>query len=163
MDLTTASSGTLDLALSLAEENMARVTLLHVLEGAPGQFGPPRYRALPQVIRVRKELFEEAHLRLHRSVPAEARTYCSVSERVEEGAAWREILRVADAREADVIVMGAHSGGGLNRAVFRSTVNHVVREAHCPVLVVREGSMRRTVEQVAAAAVASAAPAAAGR
>jgi nucleotide-binding universal stress UspA family protein len=136
LDLAEGSEQTLDMALSLAEENMARVTLLHVLESVPGAAGPPRYRGLPQVARIRKELFEEAEGRLRRL--AEARTFCAVSERVEEGSPWREVLRVADSSDACVIVMGAHSRGAFNQALFGSTANHVVREARCPVLVVRE-------------------------
>jgi nucleotide-binding universal stress UspA family protein len=154
LDLTEGSPRTLDMALSLAEENMARVTLLHVLEGVPGSAGPPRYRALPEVVRIRKELFKEAEDRLRLVVPGVAREFCSVSERVEEGVAWRELLRVAEAREVDIIVMGAHSRGALTRVFFGSTVNHVVRQAHCPVLVVRETATGRLEpKEVSAAGV----------
>jgi nucleotide-binding universal stress UspA family protein len=155
LDLTEASARTLDLALSMAEENMASITLLHVLEGVPGHAGPPRYRALPAVARIRRELFKDAEERLRRGVPPEARAFCTVTERVEEGSAWREILRVAEARDADLIVMGAHSSGSLDRAFFGSTVNHVVRSAHCPVLVERETAARRELRQAIPGATAS--------
>ena len=117
---------------------MARVSVLHVLEGLPGQSGPARYRARPEVARLRKEIFEEAEDRLRRAVPELAREFCTVNERVEEGTAWREVLRVAEETGAELIVMGAHSQGAVDRAFFGSTVSQVVREAHCPVLVVRE-------------------------
>jgi nucleotide-binding universal stress UspA family protein len=146
LDLTEASGKTLETALSLAEENMARVTVLHVLEGLPGQSGPARYRARPEVARLRKEIFSEAEDRLRRAVPEVARVFCTVNERVEEGAAWRELLRVAEETGAELIVMGAHSRGAVDRAFFGSTVNHVVRQAHCPVLVVRERQAHQTTQ-----------------
>ena len=151
LDLTEGSERTLEVALSLAEENMARVTLLHVLEGVPGWAGPPRYRALPQVARIRKELFEATEKRLVDSVSTEDRAFCWVTERVEEGIPWREVLRVADVSDADVIVMGAHSRGALDQALFGSTANHVVRAARCPVLIVKEPAGREPVGKEASA------------
>jgi nucleotide-binding universal stress UspA family protein len=164
LDLTSASTRTLDVALSLAGENMAQVGVLHVLEVVPGSFGSPGYRELPEVVHMRRQAREGAEEQLHRSVPPEARAFCSVSERVEEGAAWREILRVAEAGDADLIVLGAHSSSLLDRALFGSTVDHVVREARCPVLVVRETTARRTLrEEVPRAATWSSLPSAAAR
>ena len=154
VDLTEGSARTLEVALSLAEENMARVTFLHVLEGLPHPGGPPRL-GLPQLVSIRNELLKEAQDRLHQSVPAEARDFCLVNERVKEGTPWREVLRVAEGKDADLIVMGAHSGSALRRTFFGSTVNQVVREARCPVLVVRETPARQPVRKDAPAAGAS--------
>jgi len=145
LDLTEASGKTLEAALSLAEENLARVCVLHVLEGLPGQSGPPRFRARPEVARIREELYEEAADRLRRGVPELARKFCTVTERVAEGTAWKEVLSVAEETGAELIVMGAHSSRAVDRAFFGSTVNQVVRQAHCPVLVARETPSRRTL------------------
>jgi universal stress protein A len=38
---------------------------------------------------------------------------------------------------ADLIVMGVHGSGSLNRRLFGSTTHHVIREADCPVLTLR--------------------------
>jgi nucleotide-binding universal stress UspA family protein len=146
LDLTEGSARTLDVAVSLAEEDQARVTLVHALEGLPGPAGPLISRA-PEVVRLRRELLEEAEDRLHDSVPAEAREFCSVSERVEEGKPWRVVVQVAEETGAELIVMGAHSRGAVDRAFFGSTVNHVVRQARCPVLVVREMTARQPARE----------------
>jgi nucleotide-binding universal stress UspA family protein len=159
VDLTEASARTMDVALSLAEENMARVTLVNVVDGVPGQAGPPFYRALPEILRLRREMFEEAEDCLHESVPMVARDFCSVSERVEEGTPWRVVLQVAEETCAELIVLGAHSGGALERAFFGSTVNHVVRQARCPVLVVRERTARPPVREKAGTVAAAVRPA----
>ena len=48
-----------------------------------------------------------------------------------------EILEVARARGADLIVMGTHGRTGLEHALMGSIAERVVRRAHCPVLTVR--------------------------
>lgn len=68
--------------------------------------------------------------------------FCEVTRRVESGTPWREILKVADEINADLIVVGAHASGCVRRAFLGATANQVVRHADCPVLVAREMSRR---------------------
>jgi nucleotide-binding universal stress UspA family protein len=56
---------------------------------------------------------------------------------VTAGTPYREIVRVASERQADLIVLGAYSHGTIDHLFFGSTANHVVRQARCPVLTVR--------------------------
>jgi nucleotide-binding universal stress UspA family protein len=137
VDLSEASERTLDMALSLAEETLARVTLLHVVEGRLGESGPELYRPVPETARLRRQLVDEAKERLQRA-GQRAHGFCEVSERVEAGSAWRRILGAAEETYADLIVMGAHAHGAVGRVFFGSTANQVVRHATCPVLTVRE-------------------------
>jgi nucleotide-binding universal stress UspA family protein len=132
LDLTSASTRTLETALSLAGENLARLTLLHVVDGLekPRAGDPPPAWAEADLAEIQR--------RLHERVPSEAPLVCAVDERIEEGVPWRRILEVAEETEADLLVMGAHVGHELDRALFGSTVGRVVRRAECPVLVVRE-------------------------
>ena len=156
-DLTHASERTLAMGLSLAEENASRITLLHVVEYPPGEYGAHLYLAVPEIGPLRRDLLEQARASLGKAVPDEARDFCDVTERVEMGAAWRQILRVAEETDADLIVMGEHAHGAVSRAFFGSTTTHVVRQAACPVLVVRETEARKDESQTthAAAAVSS--------
>jgi nucleotide-binding universal stress UspA family protein len=85
----------------------------------------------------------EARAQLRKAVPAAARSFCEVRERVESGSAWKEILRVADEMDADLIVMGAHTLGSVGRMFFGSTASPVVRGARCPVLVIHEARKPR--------------------
>jgi hypothetical protein len=55
---------------------------------------------------------------------------------------------VAEEMDADLIVMGAHARGPIGRVIFGSTANHVVRQAACPVLVVRETKSARAAPEV---------------
>jgi nucleotide-binding universal stress UspA family protein len=82
----------------------------------------------------------DARERLEALVPAEARNWCEVDVRVACGKPYREILRFADVEEAELVVLGVHGAGAgtvIDRVLFGSTANHVVRQASCPVLTVR--------------------------
>ena len=66
--------------------------------------------------------------------------YCGTtgpSISVAAGSPAGEILGLARARGADLIVLGASGTGALERMLFGSTVLAVVRAAACPVMVVR--------------------------
>jgi nucleotide-binding universal stress UspA family protein len=154
-DLTGSSERTLDQALSLASENDARITLLHVLEFLADTHEGRLHVSVPDLGPLRRDLEDHALGQLRRSVPEGARDFCEVTERVESGRAWSEILRVAEELDADLIVMGAHSKGALGRLFFGSTANQVVRRATCPVLLVQEradGRAHAVVEEAAGAA-----------
>ena len=155
-DLTQASGHTLDVALSLATENDARITLLHVVESLPGNAGAGLYPTVPGIGSLRRDLIDQARAELRKGVPDAARSFCDVSERVESGAAWSEILRVADEVDADLIVMGAHTRGAVTRMFFGSTSSHVVRRATCPVLVIHETHKERPSAEAAEAVGAAA-------
>lgn len=63
-----------------------------------------------------------------------------------QGRAGRAIVREAEERDADVVVVG-HQGSGRASVVLGSTANHVIHHTKRPVVVVR-GQMRATPELV---------------
>ncbi len=56
------------------------------------------------------------------------------------GVPFKEIVAAATDERADLIVMGTHGRGGINRALLGSVADRVIRLAPCPVLTVREPS-----------------------
>jgi len=70
-------------------------------------------------------------------VPEVVRQWCDVDYVLRHGSPHDEILRVAEERDADLIIMGAR-GAGLTASPWGSVSSGVVREARFPVLVVRE-------------------------
>ena len=56
---------------------------------------------------------------------------------VQERPAAEDILRVAEEKDVDLIVMATHGRSGVRRLVLGSVTEKVVRAAACPVLVVR--------------------------
>jgi nucleotide-binding universal stress UspA family protein len=135
-DLSEASGPTIRYALSLAEEYEAAVTFLHVLEGVPGG-DDPAYKELPETASLLRQIESVAREQLRTAIPADARNWCDVSERIVPGRAHQEVLRVAVEESADLIVMGARLHGLFARTILGSTSHRVVREASCPVLTVR--------------------------
>ena len=57
-----------------------------------------------------------------------------------DGIPYHEIVALAQDKRADLIVIGTHGRGGVNRALLGSVADRVVRLASCPVLTVREPS-----------------------
>jgi nucleotide-binding universal stress UspA family protein len=53
------------------------------------------------------------------------------------GSPAHEIVRCADEREVDLIVMGTHGRSGVSHMLIGSVAERVIRSAPCPVLVVR--------------------------
>lgn len=136
-DLTAGSAAAVETALALARENLARLILLHVVEGARGDRTLDVDHVVPEAAAFRHALVDRAQRRLL-ELGAGAHSFADVTARVETGTAWEEVVRVAEAEDADLIVLGAHSGGALGRLFLRSTANQIVRHAPCPVLVARE-------------------------
>ncbi len=57
-----------------------------------------------------------------------------------EGSPSREIVRYAEESGCDLIVMGTHGRGGIDRLLLGSVAERVVRASEVPVLTVRVGS-----------------------
>jgi nucleotide-binding universal stress UspA family protein len=122
-------------ALGLAHQANGAVTLLHVIEWlaeeelqAPTHFNVPEYR---------RYMAADAQERLRTLVAEESRAPAAIDDVIEFGRAYRVILREAEKKPADLIVMGAQGRGGIGLALFGSTTQQVVRGATCPVLTVR--------------------------
>lgn len=60
-----------------------------------------------------------------------------VNAHVYPGDPATEILRLAEDMRADLIVVGTHGRVGVKRLLMGSVAEEVMREAHCPVLVMR--------------------------
>jgi nucleotide-binding universal stress UspA family protein len=136
IDFSDSSLDALASAINLAEEADARLTLLHVVE-IPSIYSQEPTAVELDVARIREALMADASRRLNELIPEQARTYCTVETTVVEGKVHQEILRQAAACEADLVVMGVHGRGALDRLLFGSTTHHVIRGATCPVLIAR--------------------------
>ena len=103
-------------------------------------FLPPPYftkRAIPQMSEVLDAQREGARQYLDRTVQEEIGGRAPVETCLVESAPAAGILAVAENADIDVIVMGTHGRGGLNRLLLGSVAEKVVREARAPVLTVR--------------------------
>ena len=135
VDFSEASDRAVRYALSLAKEAQGRLTLVHVLEWLPDD----SFAKYPQfdLGQYRRSLRSDARLRLQGLVPEEARSWCDPYVPVQSGKAYEEILRLAEQDGVDLIVLGVQGRGPVDRMLFGSTTQQVVRRAHCPVLTIR--------------------------
>jgi nucleotide-binding universal stress UspA family protein len=125
-------------ATSLAQEADGCLTVAHVfeLEGSM----PENWRATLTPQSIRHELIaleNERREKLAHAVPESVSTYCQVETVMSSGTPYREILRLADEKKSDLIVIGIQGRSAADLMFFGSTANHVVRQATCPVLTVR--------------------------
>jgi nucleotide-binding universal stress UspA family protein len=135
VDFSEASNRAAQYALSLAQEAKGRLTMLHVVEWLPDE-SFAKYPSF-DVDHYRRSLLTDARARVEELVPEEARNWCEPDTRVVCGKPYQEILRIAHNDAADLIVLGVHGRGPIDRMLFGSTTQHVVRQAACPVLTIR--------------------------
>jgi universal stress protein A len=67
------------------------------------------------------------------------------------GTPTEEVVRYADVCDADLIIMGTHGRSGIAHALLGSVAEQVVRNAPCPVLLVRAPKRAAKSQGVAAA------------
>jgi nucleotide-binding universal stress UspA family protein len=137
IDFSDASLRALEYAFSLVRDADTEVTLVHVVEVTPA----PQTEAAADIEARTLGAYVAAAadaraVQLQRIVPDSVAARCSVERTLAIGKAHREILRIADERHSDVIVLGAH-GFGIAQLLFGSTAHYVVRQARCPVLTIR--------------------------
>ena len=136
VDFSSASLQALDYATALAAPDGPGVTVLHAVELLADGTGM-RDELLFGTAQIREDLRRAALERLVDAIPPELRARCRVSEQVTSGRAWKEILRVAEEEQADLIVLGVTGRLTADLMLFGSTTQHVVRQATCPVLTIR--------------------------
>jgi nucleotide-binding universal stress UspA family protein len=119
-------------ALSLAQENKAHLELVTVLE----RMRETELGEVMHVLRDDDEIRQVPLRKLRERVPDDARLWCDVRENVVAGRPADVLLRRADALGADLIVMGTGDRLHLHGAWLGSTTGRILRQAHCPVLIV---------------------------
>jgi nucleotide-binding universal stress UspA family protein len=131
LELAEASTATLAYARSLCSALGAELTLLHVVEEPADEVWVRNALEVPEYARLMED---DARRRM-----ADLAAGCGVvvhDKQITRGKPYRRILAATTALDADLVVMGAHSGGTFDRMFLGTTVRHVIRESPVPVLVV---------------------------
>jgi nucleotide-binding universal stress UspA family protein len=129
-DFMTEAQAAAPCAISMAQENQARLLLLHVM----------RDPDLKTSKRTPQDSVANAMHQLYELVPPEAELWCRPQATVRYGNPAERILEAAMEFEADLIVLGVRNAAGhLGAATHleRTTAHKVVARATCPVLTVR--------------------------
>ena len=125
-DFSDGTADALAYAFSVAQENDARITVMHVIHDAAADVSG----------KYRDSLIQGVEKQLADLVPPEARNWCDVVTYVETGVPYRIILRTLEDERVDLLVMNIHGKGMLDRALLGSTAERVVRAASCPVMLI---------------------------
>jgi nucleotide-binding universal stress UspA family protein len=135
IDFSDASVKALTYATSLAAQYGAKVTLLYVVE----PLGVPDFvRAFPLMMENDEVVAtcKSKLVKLARKSGVPAKLIENVV--VRQGRPYHEITEAARTLKVDMIVISTHGYSGVAHALLGSVTERVVRDAPCPVLVVRE-------------------------
>lgn len=132
-DLSASAESALGAAFSLARDYHARLIVLHVASYGSAVPYSEFETMLKDSSGYRREL--EDQLRQCQK-PA-----CNAEFRVEEGDPAEQILRIAQETRCDLIVMGTHGRTGLRRLLMGSVAEKTLRNASCPVLLVKHSML----------------------
>jgi manganese transport protein len=128
LDLSGMDSKVLSQARTLAQQNGARLVLMHVVEGVGGQlFGKNAYD--DEARDDRKHL--ENHADQLRTTGLEVQAVLGF------GRIPKEIVRIANEQKIDLLVMGGHGHRGVKDIIFGTSISKVRHHLKIPVLVVQ--------------------------
>jgi nucleotide-binding universal stress UspA family protein len=136
VDFSEPAAKGVEYAVSLAGLAAARLVLISVLDWPVNEMASAG-TGLSTLEPFRREWEAHAAAELRQAVTKAAHGTIPAEEVVAVGKPSREILRAAAEIGADLIVMGVHGRGALERAMLGSTTHQVIRHATCPVLTVR--------------------------
>jgi len=137
IDASAASDRVVSAALGFARLIAgAELHVVHVLESLP-VLGP-QVRVAATVPSA-NELIESGRklLRRHENAARAALPELRVVTHLCAGTAWREVLQLAASLQADMLMVGTHDYGKVERFLLGSVAETIVKKAACPVIVVR--------------------------
>jgi nucleotide-binding universal stress UspA family protein len=83
-----------------------------------------------------EEALKAAQRKMSIAAKEEFKAFKKVEARVVQGSPAEKIIETAQKEGIDLIIMGTHGRKGLERAIFGSVCDKVVRNAPCPVLTI---------------------------
>lgn len=124
-----------DMALNLAQKYKSKIVLMTVIEKLNGSWYAkelhPYYKK--QVIKQKEKLIRE--LSKLETIAKKKKISCTskifVSDHIAD-----QLLRFTKANGFDIIVMGSHGKGGLEKIILGSVANGVIQRSKIPVLIV---------------------------
>ncbi len=134
-DFSEGALNALPYAVDLAKNYGAKLHMLHVVYDIATASG--LYVPHISVDEMYKELDASAQKELEKFGADKRMDLKDVEYTVIRGIPYEEILKFAEEKNIDLIVIGTHGRKGIDRVLFGSTAERVVRNASCPVLTIR--------------------------
>jgi len=135
IDFSEGSINALPYAVDMVKHYGARLYMIHVIHDLIAVSG----LHIPHISvdEIYKELAAVAKKELEEFGETERQDVKNVEYAILRGVPYEEILKFVDKNNIDMIVIGTHGRKGLDRVLFGSTAERVVRNASCPVLTAR--------------------------
>jgi nucleotide-binding universal stress UspA family protein len=128
------AEGAVEYARDLALRDKAQVVLVHAFQKVPTYLGQPwGEQVIERTVAHGKEIASQVAERLREAG-------VNVMVEVLEGPPADAILRVADIRQCDLIVMGNRGYGEVTSLLLGSVSHRVIAHALAPVLIVRSAA-----------------------
>ena len=152
-DFSDTAASALTEAAKLAAGTGAKLTLLHVIYSEKINEALLGLDAMEYLTRVMSSptestpyapnlgidrLREAAKEKLEKAVESINAPKVEVETVVLDGRPSEEVLAYAHNKGVDLIVLGTHGRGAIGKALLGSVADHVIRQAECPVMVVRK-------------------------
>jgi len=129
-DFSSCSEAALSFAFSIARRSGARIFAVHVISLSPFPNSPPTlvYQSLAaQAVREAQEAMNRLEPKW-KGVPHETL--------IRKGDIWRELSRIIEEKQIDLVVCGTHGRTGAAKVLMGSVSEAIYRHAPCPVLTV---------------------------
>lgn len=131
-DFGECSGRAVDLAVMLATQLKARLTLFHSCEIPTLAYEAFVYPSADVI----QGMLDTSRAQLEKALAAVQRTAPAADSILQHGVPWQQILVAAEQAKADLVVVGTHGRAGLSRVLVGSVAERVVRLSPLPVLVV---------------------------
>lgn len=133
-DFSGASIHAAGYALSLAEKYKARLRVVHVMETSREARG--FYLPHFSFDKLDEEMRASAKDMLRKFVETRFKGFSDIETDLLEGEPYKEILKQVKSSDPDIVVMGTFGKARVDRVIFGSTTERVMRKSPCPVLVI---------------------------
>ncbi|HAM53135.1 MAG TPA: universal stress protein [Nitrospiraceae bacterium] len=131
-DFSEGSAYVIPYVVDLTKHYQARLFIVHVVYDIAEATG--FYVPHITIDELYDDIAKNARKECERWCAEELRGYKEIEYRILKGIPAVEILKFAEENKIDLIIMGTHSRRGLDRIIFGSTAEKVVRNSRCPVL-----------------------------
>ncbi len=140
-DFSEGSSYALPYAVDLAKHYNAKLYIVHVSYDVGKAFESH----VPHISsdEFHKEMNEWAEKQMETCCIEEVRSLSNIEKKLLNGVPYDEIIKFATNENIDMIVIGTYGRSALERFIFGSTAERVVRRAPCAVLTVRVPEHRK--------------------
>jgi len=133
VDFTKSTSKLVEYALYMAESLRAVIDFVHVVPDYPGD----AMVGAPFAQQYQDKDFTASKEKMAHLVKDSLKVCPGCEGEVVFGDPVGKIVGFAEAKKADLVILGTHDAKGLEKVLLGNVAEHVLRKAHCPVLIMK--------------------------